>query len=159
MEYYESACSKCGHRWRWTGYKTGIGKTAAQLEEMSKAGKTCPRCGGEAKVGLDMTSEPAQAFNKAVENMFAPLFRKVTPEPEPPPNNFGNPVMEVLHSSLVRASPQSGYKSKCLRCEKGMLLVRRDLDKFELHAEDNCILCGQRYKYLDIEALRKGPGS
>ena len=60
MESYESTCQKCGHRWTWVGYKTGIGKTQAQLEEMDRAGKTCPRCGGPAKVGLDY-GDDAQA--------------------------------------------------------------------------------------------------
>jgi len=42
-------------------------------------------------------------------------------------------------------------------CNKGMMLVRRDPGMFELQAEDNCIHCGQQYRYLDIKELRQGP--
>jgi hypothetical protein len=62
MEHYESKCGECGHRWRWVGYKTAIGKTDAQVAEMKKAGTRCPRCHGDAKVGLDFGSENAKAL-------------------------------------------------------------------------------------------------
>ena len=85
MEYYESTCSKCRHRWQWVGYKTGIGKTHAQLEEMRTAGKTCPRCGGAASVGLDNTSEDARGLNSALGAVVGALVgaRPLPPKPEP----------------------------------------------------------------------------
>lgn len=76
MEYYESKCKACGHIWQWTGYKTGIGKTPAQLEAMSKAGKTCPKCNGEAQVGLDHTSPEAKALDGALVDVVKSLFGK-----------------------------------------------------------------------------------
>lgn len=76
MEYYESKCTVCKHTWRWTGYKTGIGKTPEQLEQMSKAGKTCPSCGGNAEVGLDHTSENAQAMDALYGSIIDSIFGK-----------------------------------------------------------------------------------
>jgi len=76
MEYYESKCQKCNHTWRWTGYKTGIGKTPEQLEAMSKAGKTCPSCGSEAEVGLDHTSEAAKDRDAFYGDLITAIFGK-----------------------------------------------------------------------------------
>ena len=152
MEYNESTCTKCHHRWTWTGYKTGLGKTAAQLEQMRTEGKTCPRCGGEAKVGLDMTSEPAKALSSFVSSLLVPA-----PVPEPPTTNFREPVLAVRHADLVPATPGAPYCRKCLKCGKGVLLVQRHPATFAIRAEDNCILCGQRYKYLDLGPQPKGP--
>jgi len=70
--------------------------------------------------------------------------------------NADKPVREVKHSALERASTESLYRSHCPVCEEGVLLVRRDSKTAKLLAEDNCIRCGQRYKYLDIETLRQG---
>jgi len=53
VEANESTCTKCRHKWRWVGYKTGIGKTPAQLAEMAVEGRTCPRCGGLATISPD----------------------------------------------------------------------------------------------------------
>lgn len=67
MEAYESTCKKCGHKWQWVGYKTGIGKTPAQLEQMRTEGTVCPKCQGGAQVGLDHTSEFGKAMSEQVE--------------------------------------------------------------------------------------------
>lgn len=80
MEYYESKCGSCAHTWRWVGYKTGIGKTQAQLEEMRTAGTVCPRCGKGAQVGLDHTSESATALDGALSSVVKAL---VTPPNKP----------------------------------------------------------------------------
>ena len=71
MEYYESTCTNpdCKHRWQWVGYKTGIGKTPTQLEQMRRVGKTCPSCGHAAGVSLDHTSPGAQALDEAFEGL------------------------------------------------------------------------------------------
>jgi len=71
MEYYESTCTECGHKWRWVGYKTSIGKTAAQLAQMKIAGTECPECGGVAKKGLDHTSPEAKALGEVVGKALA----------------------------------------------------------------------------------------
>lgn len=155
MEYNESTCRNphCRHRWQWIGYKTGLGKTAAQLEQMRTEGKTCPRCGSMAQVGLDMTSGPGQALSSFVSGLLVPA-----PAPEPQPStNFGEPVLEVMHANLAPASSESGYRRKCIKCEGGILLVQCASDSLAIVAEDNCILCGQRYKYLDLGPQPKGP--
>ena len=74
MERYESRCVACGHRWSWIGYKTAMGKTPAQLAEMKRAGKTCPACGGIAKVGLDHDSPEAKAFDGALRDALKPVL-------------------------------------------------------------------------------------
>jgi hypothetical protein len=74
MEYYESTCQKCKHRWRWVGYKTGIGKTAAQLAEMRVAGTVCPLCKGPALRGLDNTSQDAVELNNALRELLLGAF-------------------------------------------------------------------------------------
>lgn len=73
-------------------------------------------------------------------------------------SNAANPVVDVRHRDLARCSDESVYRSHCPTCKEGVLLVYRDPKTFQLMAEDNCILCGQRYKYLDIEELRAAEG-
>jgi len=73
-------------------------------------------------------------------------------------NNVSEPVMEVRHADLERESKNSEYKSKCPKCEGGVLLVRRDPTTFRLLEYDNCIKCGQPVLYLDIVDLRRMDG-
>lgn len=68
--------------------------------------------------------------------------------------NLNRPVMYVLHRQMKRATGDSLYRTECARCPTGVLLVMRDRETLELAADDNCIVCGQRYRYLDIEELR-----
>lgn len=79
MERYESRCVACGHRWFWTGFKTTMGKTPAQIEQMKNAGKTCPACGGIAKVGLDHESPQAQALDGALRDVVGEVVAKREP--------------------------------------------------------------------------------
>jgi NAD-dependent dihydropyrimidine dehydrogenase PreA subunit len=72
--------------------------------------------------------------------------------------NFRNPPIRIAHAELERLSEDSDYKSKCVKCPKGVLLVRRDQKTFELIDEDCCLLCGQIYIYTDIERLKKREG-
>jgi len=65
------------------------------------------------------------------------------------------PVQEVRHANLKRFG-DSVFKSVCPACREGLLLVRRDEETFDILAEDTCILCCQRFKYLDIKELRRG---
>ena len=69
--------------------------------------------------------------------------------------NIKAPVKKVKYSALSRAD-QGGYKSICPECGKGLLLMIRDPNRgFKLKAEDYCVLCGQRYEYMDIDELNK----
>lgn len=77
MEYYESTCKKCGHKWRWVGYKTGYAKGSREFNK--KKGNECPRCGhNEADVGLDHTSEEAQALDGALGSAITDIFSKLS---------------------------------------------------------------------------------
>ena len=74
MEYYESNCDKCGHLWRWVGYKTGFAPGAAEYNRQK--GKVCPRCGHDnAKVDLDHSSPDAKALDGALGNVLGSLFK------------------------------------------------------------------------------------
>jgi hypothetical protein len=65
------------------------------------------------------------------------------------------PVMEVQHGTLTRADDESPYRSNCPVCKDGVLLVGRDWETGELEEMDHCMACGQRFRYLDIERMRR----
>ncbi|MFA5358724.1 MAG: hypothetical protein WC310_02815 [Patescibacteria group bacterium] len=63
MEAYKTVCPDCGYVRFWTGWKTGLGKTKEQLEQMSRDFKTCKKCGSvNAKTGSDRESEIGRDF-------------------------------------------------------------------------------------------------
>jgi hypothetical protein len=64
--------------------------------------------------------------------------------------NIDEPVMFVSHSKLER-SGDSLYRSECPVCLKGVFLMRRNEKTLHLEEHDNCILCGQRVFYDDLE--------
>lgn len=68
--------------------------------------------------------------------------------------NIHKPIKEVRHADLERADDNSIYKSECPTCGKGLLLVARNAVTMVLKEYDMCILCGQQYRYLDIEEMR-----
>jgi hypothetical protein len=66
--------------------------------------------------------------------------------------------IHVRHAELIRTG-ESGYRSNCPVCKKGVLLVRRNpKNPVEIEELDNCVLCGQTFIYDDIEDLRKPKG-
>ena len=69
--------------------------------------------------------------------------------------NKDAPAIMVPHSTLTRASEESVFRSDCPVCKKGVLLVGRDQETFELLEQDRCILCGQVVVYTDIEEMRR----
>jgi hypothetical protein len=71
--------------------------------------------------------------------------------------NMSQPIKDVMHSELERVG-DSLYKSECPECKIGILLVNRDQRTFELLEYDRCVLCGQAYRYLDIDNLRRNCG-
>ena len=72
------------------------------------------------------------------------------------PKNIDEPTIEVKHADLERFG-NSLYKSVCPKCG-GLLLVGRDRCTFVLEEFDRCLLCGQTYRYTDINELRKLDG-
>jgi len=69
--------------------------------------------------------------------------------------NIKTPILDVRHQDLKRVSDNSSFRSVCPACKKGILLVGRDQQTFELLEFDRCILCGQQVRYTDIDYLRK----
>lgn len=65
MEAYKSTCKSCGAIYFWTGYKTGLGKTEAQLKAMRQRETICRECGAEGlKTELDRESETGKAYDE-----------------------------------------------------------------------------------------------
>lgn len=77
MEAYVSTCKACKKIYRWIGYKTGIGKTPEQLEQMSRERTVCKFCGVEGletaldEAGLVGALDERAAIDEETEN-----FRK-----------------------------------------------------------------------------------
>lgn len=59
-----------------------------------------------------------------------------------------NPLY-VPHSELRRYG-DSEFRSHCVRCDLGVLPMKRYESTLKLKDEDNCTYCGQRYVYIDI---------
>lgn len=72
-----------------------------------------------------------------------------------PGANLKKPIIEVRHSALER-SGESIFRSICPVCRDGMLPVCRDQETYELIDYDYCVLCAQRFRYLD-EAIGGAP--
>jgi len=66
--------------------------------------------------------------------------------------NIKRPVKKIKHQDLERYG-DSIFKSICPECKEGLLLVRRDSDSSKLLDNDMCVLCGQRFKYIDFPEL------
>jgi len=67
--------------------------------------------------------------------------------------NINEPAVHVKHSELERENTSSRFRSTCPVCQEGILFVRRHSESYALLAQDNCILCGQRIIYDDIDAM------
>lgn len=58
--------------------------------------------------------------------------------------------IEVRHQDLKRYG-DSAFKSKCPNCLDGFLGIQRDIISLKLQPQDNCLFCGRRFIYTDIE--------
>lgn len=67
--------------------------------------------------------------------------------------NISEPIIDINHKDLERHG-NSPYKSVCPKCEQGILLIYRN-ENFILQEYDRCVLCGQQFRYKDIQELRK----
>ncbi len=67
--------------------------------------------------------------------------------------NIGKPVIDVSHAELERSDNNSLYRSVCPACDKGVLLMKRNLQTLQLEEYDNCVLCGQSVHYNDLVDL------
>ena len=61
------------------------------------------------------------------------------------------PYLEVRHSELERSTEESPFRSQCLACDQGEMLIHRYGFGGDdpLSRGDNCCWCGQHYLYLD----------
>lgn len=73
--------------------------------------------------------------------------------------NIANPVIEIEHADLRKIpGGESTFRRFCPVCIHGILMVKRNIITLALEAEDNCLLCGQRVKYKDVEQLKERCG-
>lgn len=71
MENYISTCPDCKVIYFWSGFKTGIGKTKEQLEQMEKDQTVCKQCGStNLKTELDHESEDGLTLDNFFKNLF-----------------------------------------------------------------------------------------
>lgn len=66
-----------------------------------------------------------------------------------PGENAGKDALRVRHSEMERYDSESIFKTSCPVCKEGVLLVRRRKGYVGVLSEDNCVLCGQKFVYLD----------
>lgn len=64
--------------------------------------------------------------------------------------NIQLPPMEVRHRDLKRRD-DSIFRSECPHCIDGVLFIQRDIISLKLQPHDNCLFCGRRFIYTDIE--------
>lgn len=66
--------------------------------------------------------------------------------------NLDKPPLHVRHSELKRwCAERSHFRSECPVCPDGLLMVGRESGTLNLLRYDNCITCGQRVVYLDLD--------
>lgn len=69
MEHNVTTCPACGQTYEWVGYKTGIGKTEAQLALMHDDDHVCKGCGYDDRTGDQgpLVDEISEAFRRQWE--------------------------------------------------------------------------------------------
>lgn len=68
--------------------------------------------------------------------------------------NMNRETISVSHSELTRYG-DGIYRSECPECKVGLLSVHKDQETLILEEYDTCVLCGQSFRYLDIETMRE----
>lgn len=76
--------------------------------------------------------------------------------------NAHNEPLKVCHADLKKWDPESSdFKVICPVCNKGLLLVYRSQNTYQIIRHDRCTLCGQPIHYLDTfiggEEVTEGP--
>lgn len=62
--------------------------------------------------------------------------------------NWGNTLIKVVHSELVRVG-ESAYRSLCPVCKNGHLMVTRNRNTLGIMRVDSCTFCCQGVIYQD----------
>ena len=77
------------------------------------------------------------------------------PHPELLGINIGEPIKDIYYKDLEKIEGWGErFRRVCPECKHGYLFVKRE-SNFVLEKIDNCILCGQHFRYLDIEEMRR----
>jgi len=105
MEAYKSTCPHCNKSYFWSGYKTGIGKTAAQLEQMEKEHTVCKYCNNPGlKTELDHETESGRVQDEMtgiaagfVLELLGARAKKEVPVESPQPEDIAKP-QDVVES-------------------------------------------------------------
>jgi hypothetical protein len=63
--------------------------------------------------------------------------------------NIQKEPVRLRHQDLTRVN-ESVFRSKCPKCEDGILFVQRDHTTFNIQSEDMCSWCGHRFIYTDV---------
>jgi hypothetical protein len=63
-------------------------------------------------------------------------------------------ILEVEHFLLDGCGHPNQWRSHCPVCGEGTLAVARHPESQQLQEYDNCLLCAQRVRYLDIKRMR-----
>jgi len=69
--------------------------------------------------------------------------------------NIKKEPIKVYWAKLQRLS---NYRSECPFCARGLFLVKRSQETFELLDEDTCTYCATRIKYMDFDLLLQKDG-
>jgi hypothetical protein len=89
MEPYRSYCPHCKSEYTWTGYKSGIGKSKEQLEQMEKDHSVCRSCGHD---GLITELDFGDSIAHKYQNVEAPA--------EIPAKSMKEKVLDILNQTL-----------------------------------------------------------
>lgn len=90
-----------------------------------------------------------------MSNRFLSNFKLVNPQTTEPMTyqkameNHAMEPIEIKHAELTRVG-DSPFRSTCINCEIGLLMVRRDPMSFKLQRDDSCTYCGRRFIYTDL---------
>jgi len=81
VENYIFTCGKCEKKYSFVGYKTGLGKSKAQLEEMAGDEHVCRECGHDDRKGgpknscdLDWGDNPSTASAEHVAGIIGEML-------------------------------------------------------------------------------------
>lgn len=70
------------------------------------------------------------------------------------PKNIEEPTINVKLAGLTLLR-EGGHQWACPVCADGTLVMRRHPDTLELLENDRCLLCGQSFRYVDLEAFKR----
>lgn len=156
MEYYRSTCLNpaCQKTYTWVGFKTGIGKTQEQLEQMHRDETVCRYCGKETlETGLDHETPYSRSLDAALGNIVgamasgrpvmigSPVAKAgsggASSDKESTEDRYATILLKEWDDMVARVKKAEGQGVECsLRAEAAEHLVRkvRVLNEAKAHA-------------------------